>query len=65
MKTGRVFGIHMHIDSVFFSQYCIYLLRKPMRTDMLLCDRWQTSAQACTCYYKRLKKHLKYYYNKM
>jgi len=24
-------------------------LRKPMRTELLLCDRWQTSAQACTC----------------
>ena len=33
----------------FFSQYCIHLLRKPTRTDLLLCDRWQTSAQACTC----------------
>ena len=43
------------VDSVFeepgqwiFSQYCIHLLRKPMITDLLLCDRWQTSAQACT-----------------
>ena len=36
----------------FFSQYCIHLphlLRKPIRTDLLLCDRWQTSAQACIC----------------
>jgi len=30
-------------------QYCIHLLRKPTRTDLMLCDRWQTSAQACTC----------------
>ena len=27
------------------------VLRKPVRTDLLLCDRRQTSAQACTCYY--------------
>jgi len=34
----------------FFSQYCIHLLRKPVRTDLLLCDSWwQTSAQACIC----------------
>ena len=32
----------------FFSQHCIHLLRKPMRTDLLLCDIWQTSAQACS-----------------
>jgi len=25
------------------------LHRKPVRTDLLLCDRWQTSAHACTC----------------
>jgi len=28
----------------FFSQYV--LLRKPVRTDLLFCDRWQTSAHA-------------------
>jgi len=27
----------------------IHLLRKPMRTDLLLWDRWKTSAQAWTC----------------
>ena len=27
---------------------CIHLLKKPVRTDLLLFDRWQTSAQACT-----------------
>jgi len=26
------------------------LHRKPVRTDLLLCDKWQTSAQACICY---------------
>ena len=26
----------------FSSQYCIHLLRKSVRTDLLLCDRWQT-----------------------
>ena len=25
------------------------LHRKPVRTDLLLCDRWQASAQACIC----------------
>ena len=25
------------------------LYRKPVRGDLLLCDRWQTSAQACIC----------------
>ena len=25
------------------------LHRKPVRTELLLCDRWQTSAQACIC----------------
>ena len=25
------------------------LHRKPVRTDLLLCDRWQTLAQACIC----------------
>ena len=25
---------------------------KLVRTDLLLCDRWQTSAQVCTCCYK-------------
>jgi len=30
------------------SQYCIHLLRKPVRTDLLLYDRWQNSAQATT-----------------
>jgi len=34
----------------FFSQYCIHLLRRPVKTDLLLWDGWQTSAQACTCY---------------
>jgi len=33
----------------FFSQYCIHSLRKPVRTDLLHCDRWQTQTQACTC----------------
>jgi len=33
----------------FFSRYCVYLLRKPVRTNLLLCDRWQASAQACIC----------------
>jgi len=51
MKTGRVFGIHCWL-SVWTEpgqcQYWIPLLRKPIRTDLLLCDRWQTSAQACT-----------------
>ena len=32
-------------------------------TLLLLCDRWQTSAQACTCCYKcdinKIKKHIK------
>jgi len=28
------------------------LHRKPVRTDLLLCDRSQTSAQACICYWK-------------
>ena len=57
MKTGRVFAIHCWLGiwtepgQWFFSQYCIHLLRKPVRTDLLLCDRWQTSAQACTCFY--------------
>jgi len=27
----------------------IHLLRKPMRADLLLCDRWQNSAQATYC----------------
>jgi len=27
----------------------IYILRKLVRTDLLLCDRWQNSAQACFC----------------
>jgi len=30
-------------------KYCIHLLRKHVRTDLLLYDRWQASAQACTC----------------
>jgi len=53
-KTGRVFGIHCWLiawtepGQWFFSQYCIHLLRKPVRTDLLLLDRWQSSAQACT-----------------
>ena len=47
------------VDSVFeeslvndysANSYCIHLLRKPMRTDLLLWDRWQTSAQTCTCF---------------
>ena len=44
MNTGRVFGIHLWLSvlrepgQTFFSQYCIHLLRKPMRTDMPLCD---------------------------
>ena len=29
----------------FFNQYYIHLLRKPVRRDLLLCDRWQT----CIC----------------
>ena len=33
----------------FFNQYYIHLLRKPVRRDLLLCDRWQTSAQVCIC----------------
>jgi len=32
------------------------LLRKPMRTDLLLCDRWRNSAQAYTCCYKSDKQ---------
>ena len=41
---GRVFVIHCWLDvwtepgKWFFSQYCIHLLRKIMRTDLLLCD---------------------------
>ena len=31
-------------DQWFFSQYCVHLLWKPMTTDLLLCNRWQTSA---------------------
>jgi len=44
MKAGRVFGIHCWIcvwaepGQWFLSQYWIYLLRKPMRTDLLLLD---------------------------
>ena len=33
----------------FFSPYCIHLLRKPVKTNvLLLCERWQTSPQTCT-----------------
>ena len=59
MKTGRVFGIHCWLSvwrepcQRFFSQYRVHLLRKPMRTDLQLCDRLQTSAQACTCFFKK------------
>ena len=35
---------HGH-DQWFFNKYCIHLLRRPMRTHLLLCDRWQTSAK--------------------
>ena len=35
----------------FFSQYCIQLLRKPVKADLLLWDRWQTSAQAAELFY--------------
>ena len=45
MKMGE--SLSSIIDSAqpasgqwLFSQYCIYLLRKPMRTGLLLCDRW-------------------------
>ena len=54
MKTGRVFGMNCWFSirtepgQWFFSQCCIHLLRKPMRTDLLLCDTWQTSAQVHT-----------------
>jgi len=42
MKTERVFVIHCWLGAWtepgqwFFTQYCIYLLIKPMRTDLLL-----------------------------
>jgi len=55
MKTRRGFGTI--IDSAFEQSLvndssANTSLRKPMRTDLLLCDRWQTPAQACTCYKK-------------
>ena len=44
-------------------QPTLHLLRKPMRRDLLLSDKWQTSDQACTSANKvtltRLKKALK------
>ena len=30
--------VDQDVQSVIFSQYCIQLLRKPVRTDLLLCD---------------------------
>ena len=39
-----------------FSQYCIHLLRKPMRTDLLLYGGCWTSVQACTCFKKQWHK---------
>ena len=36
-------GVWTEPGQWFFSQYCTHLLRKPVRTDLLLCDEWQTS----------------------
>ena len=47
LLTRAVFEQSLVNDA--FSQYCIHLLRKPVRGDLLFCDRWQTSAQTCTC----------------
>jgi len=44
----------------FFSKYCIHLLKKPVRTDLLLSDRWQTSVQACM---HLLLNHVRLYSN--
>ena len=46
----------------FFSQCCIQLLRMPVRTDLLLCDRWQNqlkhaSAAKRSDINKNKKKH--------
>ena len=56
IKTGRVFGVHCwlsvwrELGQWFFSRYFMHLLRKLMRIDLVLCDRWQTSAQTGTCF---------------
>jgi len=40
-------GVGTEPSQQFFSQ--IHLLRKPTRTDLLLSNRWKTSAQVSTC----------------
>ena len=51
MRQGE--ALSSIVDLVFeqmLSQYCMHLLRKVVRTELLLCicNRWQPSAQACT-----------------
>jgi len=55
IKTGRVLGIHCWLsvwtetgnDS---SANTAYIFEEAYEDRLLLCDRWQTSAQACTSY---------------
>jgi len=48
-ESQRWLSVWTEPGQLFFSQYCRRIRRKPVRTDLLFCDRWKTSAQACTC----------------
>ena len=56
-RQGETVIVDSVFEQWFFGQYCIHLLKKPVRTDLLLCDRWQISAQACTCCQEKKTKY--------